>query len=262
MSLVVALATAAGLFLLGSAAERLASRASGDFRRTAYGLTYAVLEAATNAAAIFLCVRIVETTGLYRLIDIPIAASGFFGSVASLLLLMFFADFLLYWMHRMQHASSLLWRGHALHHSDRDVGVTSTTRLHLMDLVGRHAFFTIPFPILFGLPRPEYSIILLLPTAWLYFIHLNINIGFGRGWWLMTSPQYHRIHHSLVAEHRDKNFAAFFPFWDICFGTAYRAPRDVFPEVGTGQPDVSSFSDYFTYPLLPFWKTTNGSPDG
>jgi sterol desaturase/sphingolipid hydroxylase (fatty acid hydroxylase superfamily) len=38
-------------------------------------------------------------------------------------------------------------------------------------------------------------------------------------WWLLTSPQYHRIHHSLKPAHFDKNFAAWFPLWDILFRT-------------------------------------------
>lgn len=254
MNLPTQLITVAVLFALGIFAERLAHRPSGDFRRILYGGTYVVIGAATNVVAVFLCARIAETTGLYRLIDLPISSSGVLGSLISLLALMFIADFMLYWMHRAQHSSALLWRAHALHHSDEDVGVTSTTRLHVIDVIGRHVFFTIPFPILFGLPSPEYAILLLIPTSWIYFIHLNINIGFGRAWWVMTSPQYHRIHHSLDPAHHDRNFATFFPVWDICFGTAYDAPADLFPPVGTHVPDVKTFSEYFTYPILPFWK--------
>ena len=42
----------------------------------------------------------------------------------------------------------------------------------------------------------------------------------------------HRIHHSRLAGDRDKNFAAYFPIWDVIFGT-YRAPvNDQFPPSG------------------------------
>ncbi|MBK8742853.1 MAG: hypothetical protein IPM02_26780 [Betaproteobacteria bacterium] len=40
----------------------------------------------------------------------------------------------------------------------------------------------------------------------------------------MTSPAAHRIHHSIEQPHRDRNFAALFPVWDVLFGT-YVRPR-------------------------------------
>src|SRR6202011_5571668 len=39
-------------------------------------------------------------------------------------------DFLHYAVHRCQHAVPLLWRFHALHHSDPDVDVTTSVRHH------------------------------------------------------------------------------------------------------------------------------------
>jgi sterol desaturase/sphingolipid hydroxylase (fatty acid hydroxylase superfamily) len=39
------------------------------------------------------------------------------------------------------------------------------------------------------------------------------------GW--INNPQRPRIHHSALMEHRDKDFAAIFPIFDILFDTAW-----------------------------------------
>ena len=41
---------------------------------------------------------------------------------------------------------------------------------------------------------------------------------------VLNCPQFHRIHHSSLPEHRDCNYAAVFTFFDVLFGT-YRQPK-------------------------------------
>jgi sterol desaturase/sphingolipid hydroxylase (fatty acid hydroxylase superfamily) len=260
--LLIHLGIVAALFSVGVSVEKLVGRSSGDMRRAFYGMLYSAIEVCTNITVVFLCLTFAETAGLYHLINIPIDPTGWCGSLSALLILMFLSDFFAYWMHRLQHRSALLWRGHALHHSDKDVGVTSTTRLHIFDLLGRHIAYTIPFPIIFGLPAPDKAFLLLIPSMWLYVIHLNINVGFGRFWWIVTSPQFHRVHHSIDPKHYNTNFAAFFPFWDICFRTAYRPKADLLLRVGADTPDVGSLAEYFTYPFLPFWSDAGRKRNG
>jgi hypothetical protein len=86
-----------------------------------------------------------------------------------------------------------------------------------------------PIMLLFELPDREIYLIALVPSAWSYFVHANARIGFGKFWWLLSSPHYHRIHHSIRPEHRDKNFAVWFPFYDVTFGTAHRPRPGEFP---------------------------------
>jgi sterol desaturase/sphingolipid hydroxylase (fatty acid hydroxylase superfamily) len=57
--------------------------------------------------------------------SLPIA-EGWASFVAAFLLF----DLLRYLVHRGKHAVPFLWRFHALHHSDPDVDVTTTVRLH------------------------------------------------------------------------------------------------------------------------------------
>jgi hypothetical protein len=53
------------------------------------------------------------------------------------------------------------------------------------------------------------------------------------GWlgWVITSPQFHRVHHSAAPEHLDKNFGGHFSVFDHLFRTAGRS-TDVYPETG------------------------------
>jgi sterol desaturase/sphingolipid hydroxylase (fatty acid hydroxylase superfamily) len=74
--------------------------------------------------------------------------------------------------------------------------------------------------VLFKLPPVNIAALSLVPYAWHYVSHANIRLGFGPFWWLLVSPNYHRIHHSLEPNHIDWNFAVWFPIWDILFGAA------------------------------------------
>ena len=60
---------------------------------------------------------------------------------------------------------------------------------------------------------------------------------------LFNGPQGHRIHHSRMREHFDQNFAAFFPIWDVLFGTYHYPERDEYPSTGVhGEREVQSLS--------------------
>ncbi len=89
----------------------------------------------------------------------------------------------------------------------------------------------------------------LIPYAWIYFSHANINLGFGPFWWLLVSPNYHRVHHSLTTEHIDKNFVIWFPIWDIIFGTACIPKWRECPATGVRGISVGTLPQAF---LLPF----------
>jgi sterol desaturase/sphingolipid hydroxylase (fatty acid hydroxylase superfamily) len=65
-------------------------------------------------------------------------------------------------------------------------------------------------------------------------IHMNVNLDFGRFNVLTVSPNMHRLHHSSLPEHQDKNFAAIFTIFDRIFGTYMAPDRGQFaPPTGT-----------------------------
>jgi hypothetical protein len=71
----------------------------------------------------------------------------------------------------------------------------------------------------------------------------------GRMITLVNSPQWHRIHHSAMPEHRDKNFASLLPLWDILFGTAWIPKPDEYPVTGFDPPVRVGVIDSIIWPF-------------
>jgi sterol desaturase/sphingolipid hydroxylase (fatty acid hydroxylase superfamily) len=188
---------------------------------------------------------------------IDLRALGF-GTVSGALFALFIStlifDFFLYWQHRFEHHNKILWQQHLLHHSDEYMNVTTAARQHLFENIALPIFVTIPIAIFFQLPPVKIAMLSLIPFAWQYLTHANIKLGFGPLWWLLTSPNYHRIHHSLEPNHIDKNFVGWFPVWDIIFGTAVRPRRGECPATGVADVSVRSLAHAYLLPLIGWRK--------
>ena len=178
-----------------------------------------------------------------------------FRAIGLLIAWMALRDFLYYWFHRLQHASKWLWAEHALHHSDEHVNATTSVRHHWLEVPLGAVF--VAAPLSYSLRPSLITVSLVSFTIGLVgvFIHMNARIGFGRFGWLLASPQNHRIHHSRLPEHTDKNFAQFFPLWDVLFGTYYRPKPDEYPPTGlaSGQR-VTTIKDSLLMPFVMWWK--------
>jgi sterol desaturase/sphingolipid hydroxylase (fatty acid hydroxylase superfamily) len=95
----------------------------------------------------------------------------------------------------------------------------------------------------------------LFSSLWQIFFHANLKVGFGRASPFFVSPQLHRIHHSRLPEHHDKNYAGYFPILDVIFGTYYHPGGDEYPPTGVlGESDVKSFRESLFFPLREWWK--------
>jgi sterol desaturase/sphingolipid hydroxylase (fatty acid hydroxylase superfamily) len=185
--------------------------------------------------------------GLVQLTDAtPAAARG-----AALVAYFVAADVFYYWAHRWQHESPLLWRTHRLHHSDTALNASTTLRTHWLEEPVKLLVITVPVHLLFEVPPAVTGLMGILVGAWLFLIHANVRIGFGRiGHWLLVSPQVHRIHHSRLPQHRDRNYALFFPFIDRVFGSWYEPRPDEYPP--TGLTDGGRYDGVWRGLLSPF----------
>jgi sterol desaturase/sphingolipid hydroxylase (fatty acid hydroxylase superfamily) len=142
-------------------------------------------------------------------------------------------DFGYYWMHRAQHKWDWFWCHHKLHHNDEHVNATTSFRHHWMENVYRLPFIVIPMSLLVEVDSTMPVILFDILLIWAVFTHLNVRLYLGPLTRVIAGPQYHRIHHSNVRVHQDKNMAAYFPIWDILFGTAYIPEKDEYPTCGT-----------------------------
>jgi sterol desaturase/sphingolipid hydroxylase (fatty acid hydroxylase superfamily) len=141
-------------------------------------------------------------------------------------------DLCYYTFHRLQHGWPLLWRQHLLHHSDYAVNATTTFRHHWLEEPLKVFIVVVPLAVLFAAPPALTGVAAIVVAAWPVFIHANMRVGFGPGHWLLTSPQTHRVHHSRLGEHTDRNFAVFFPAIDRLFGTWYEPRPGEYPPTG------------------------------
>src|SRR5690606_33905467 len=96
-------------------------------------------------------------------------------------------DFFYYWFHRFQHENRLLWQQHKLHHLDEQLSASTVMRDHPLESLFQVAAITIPMTLLFKLTPLQGSLVGMLFTSWLVFIHSNLQIGFGRVTPLLTS---------------------------------------------------------------------------
>ena len=137
------------------------------------------------------------------------------------------ADLIAYWVHRLFHRGRW-WPFHAVHHSSEDLDWLSSVRLHpVNDLVSRFCQVT-PLLLLGFNPLVTVSAAPFF-TLYAILLHANVDWDLGPLRSVIASPVFHRWHHSKDRDAWDKNFAGFFAFWDVLFGTYYM-PKGRVPE--------------------------------
>lgn len=129
-------------------------------------------------------------------------------------------DLYIYWFHRWQHHSPVLWRTHEAHHSGKHVDWLSGSRSHAVEIIINQTIEFAPI-ILLGADPVVVPIKALLDAVWGTYIHANIDVKSGKWQYFLNGPEMHLWHH---ADHREvfhANFSTKFACWDWLFGTAY-----------------------------------------
>jgi sterol desaturase/sphingolipid hydroxylase (fatty acid hydroxylase superfamily) len=143
-------------------------------------------------------------------------------------------DLLYYAYHRAQHAFPALWALHELHHADTELNATTSFRTFWLESPVQFLLITLPTILLFGTRGPEHAMaIAAFSYSFLVFTHCNLRLPLGPFSLWLCGPQVHRVHHSRLSEHRDRNFAQFFPVIDWILGTYHAPRRSEFPPTGT-----------------------------
>jgi sterol desaturase/sphingolipid hydroxylase (fatty acid hydroxylase superfamily) len=223
-----------------SVLERIApAEANQPIKRTLFNLGLTPLLLAISSALLVLLSPLVQplmAAPIGQRIRVELPWEGALGLAASSLLvmlaLMFVTDFVYYWWHRFQHTNRWLWAQHTLHHSERSLNVVASLRHHWLEDPIRLFIQNLPLGFAFLFAPPSVVWIGTIIGLWPFFIHMNLRLWLGPLTPVFGGPQYHRIHHSILPEHHDKNFAAFFPVWDIIFGTAWLPKKNDYPPTG------------------------------
>lgn len=129
-------------------------------------------------------------------------------------------DFYIYWFHRWQHHSKILWRTHEAHHSTKEVDWLAGSRSHAVEILINQSIEFAPI-ILLGADPIVVPIKACIDAVWGMFIHSNINVRLGKIGLLINGPELHRWHHAQDRRVYYSNYATKFSIWDWLFGTAF-----------------------------------------
>jgi sterol desaturase/sphingolipid hydroxylase (fatty acid hydroxylase superfamily) len=157
-------------------------------------------------------------------------------------------DFLGYWQHRAFHTFARLWRIHAVHHSSTDLDWLSAVRVHPLNDALSTAFIATPL-LLLGFNAGTLGAYVPVLTVYAIGLHANVWWDYGPLRYVVSSPAFHRWHHSKEPEAINKNFAGLLPVWDLLFGSFY-LPRGVqATNFGVNDAVPATFLRQLLYPL-------------
>ena len=179
---------------------------------------------------------------------------------AQLLFAFFYAllfDVWQYWVHRLQHTIPFFWETHKFHHSETALNSSTIARHHVLNNL-LFLILYLPVLIMLGPQTPHFIALFLMFKFWGFVNHTNLRLNLGPLTGVIAGPQWHRIHHSLDANHHNKNFATFFPFLDILFGTYHRPLRNEYPPTGLPLETRSGFLREATIEPFSAWHKTIG----
>jgi sterol desaturase/sphingolipid hydroxylase (fatty acid hydroxylase superfamily) len=128
-------------------------------------------------------------------------------------------DLLLYLWHKASHSFDFLWMFHRVHHNDPYLNVTTSFRIHFLELVITN-FLKAVLIIILGIEEAMVLTSEAIMTLFIMFHHTNISFkGEKLLGHVIIVPYLHRTHHSKQRSEHDSNYGAVLSLWDRLFGT-------------------------------------------
>jgi sterol desaturase/sphingolipid hydroxylase (fatty acid hydroxylase superfamily) len=167
---------------------------------------------------------------------------------------LFLLDAIIYAQHWAMHRFAILWRLHRVHHTDRDVDVTTSLRFHPGE-IALSMGLKMAAVIALGVPPEAVVVFEVVLNAMAMFNHANWKLPASVDRVLraiVVTPDMHRIHHSLKRNETDSNYGFNLSLWDRLFGT-YRAAASApnFP-LGLESYQTTMPNSFFYIVILPF----------
>ncbi|WP_350336185.1 sterol desaturase family protein [Coralliovum pocilloporae] len=157
--------------------------------------------------------------GLFHWLPLPLWVAG----IISFLVL----DFAVWLWHVISHHVPFLWRFHKVHHTDRDLDVTSAVRFHpgeiLLSMVWKSTFI-----LLLGAPVEAVLLFEIILNGGAMFNHANVHLPKTLDnvlRLLIVTPDMHRVHHSVRMTETNSNYGFNLSIWDRWFQTYIPEPE-------------------------------------
>ena len=142
--------------------------------------------------------------------------AGIVGILAILII-----DLYMYFWHRLMHDWAIGWNFHRVHHTDREMNISTAYRFHFIEIFASN------------LPKIFLIWILGIKIEWslIYEILFAINVIFHHSNWhlsanidkflsyIIVTPNYHRLHHSQIIIETNSNYGSLLTIWDKIFQT-------------------------------------------
>lgn len=200
---------------------------SAAFRHDAL---YFLLTGLVRVTVLAVYVGLLKTVYARHLGFLTIEAVGTWPAAARLGVAILVTDFLAWFHHWVRHRVPLFWRFHTVHHSQKELNFFTDVRYHPVEYVVTQTVQFLPLLML----QNAFPVALAYSFAhqwYTKFYHANVRLNLGPLRYLLVTPQSHRVHHSILPEHTDKNFGVIFSIWDRMFGTQCPDAR-TYPETG------------------------------
>jgi sterol desaturase/sphingolipid hydroxylase (fatty acid hydroxylase superfamily) len=170
-----------------------------------------------------------------------------------------FLDYTNYLWHILLHRTPLLWRFHVVHHSDPDLDLSTALRFHFGEMIAS-VFYRGAFVFLSGATPLNVLLYEIAFEGATQFHHSNWKLPIGLERMLnktIVTPRMHGIHHSMIRQETDSNYAVIFSFWDRLHNTIRLNVQQNL--VVTGVPSYSNPDELTIGYLLklPFTKIRN-----
>ena len=130
-------------------------------------------------------------------------------------------DFLDYVYHYIAHRTDFLWQFHLVHHTDRNVDVTTTFREHPGETLIRVCFLTL-WVLICGASIEVLILRQTIETVANVSQHTALPLPrkFARALsWIFVTPNLHHAHHHYRRPGTNCNYGDVFSIWDRLFGT-------------------------------------------
>lgn len=136
-------------------------------------------------------------------------------------------DLAIYLQHVIVHKVPLFWRFHRVHHADRDIDVTTGLRFHPVEILFS---MLLKMGVVFLIGAPALAVIVfeVILNGMAMFNHSNVRLPK----WLdsllrliVVTPDFHRVHHSIIRQETDSNYGFNLSIWDRIFGSYRPQPE-------------------------------------
>lgn len=169
-----------------------------------------------------------NNVGLLNWLPLP----SFIKIIAAIILL----DMAIYFQHVMSHKYPMLWMFHKVHHADRDIDVTTGLRFHPVEIVFS-MLYKLVWVLVLGPAASAVILFEILLNGSAMFNHSNISMNKKVDRQIrkiVVTPDFHRVHHSVIQSETDSNYGFFLSIWDRLFRTYTPQPKDTHDDMTIG----------------------------